>query len=183
MGWRNFHGRVKQWAARSMNVLVGFAIVFAVHPAQADWENTKWEMTVDQVAAAAPDIISTDSDGQRSPHSTGIAMALLKTFYNFSGVPTTAYFLFDNESRRLRFVTLEPTTSGQLEVIAAALERKYGKPIWSDDPEGIMWAQIWESAGDRIELLKIVDKVQIRFSPATCRDAQYAGCEEATKTK
>jgi hypothetical protein len=133
-------------------------------------------MTVDEVVAAGPSIVPTGPDGHRDPNSTGLALALLKTFYNLDGIPMTAYFLFDNNSRKLRFVTLKPTTSNQMDTIVASLARKYGESKEDGDPQGFIWAREWQASGDRVSFRKVGDGLSVTFAPMTCLDASYEGC-------
>ncbi|WP_027517832.1 hypothetical protein [Bradyrhizobium sp. WSM1417] len=121
--------------------------------ASADWQYTKWGMTVDQVVAASKSQMKRCSavcNKQKTANET----ALLYGSYQSGDLPFTAFAFFDNQTHKLAIVTLrldDPSKGNQL---IGSLRAKYGEPATNTRSQ-IMDFMVWRPAGDQIDITRI----------------------------
>ncbi len=87
-------------------------------------------------------------------HWTKTETALLYAPYQSGEFPFTAFAFFDNQTKKLTFVSLrldDPSKGNQL---IGALKAKYGEPATSTRSR-IMDIMVWRPAGDQIDITRI----------------------------
>jgi hypothetical protein len=126
----------------------------ATAPAGADWQYTKWGMTVNQVMTSSKGQMKNCGavcEKQRSATET----ALLYAPYQSGDLPFTAFAFFDNQSKKLAFMSLrldDPSKGFQL---IGALKAKYGEPASSSRSSNLMDILVWRVGGDQIDVTRI----------------------------
>lgn len=99
------------------------ACAFAT-PAQADWQYTRWGMTLPELQAASPaGLVVRDLPRHSTPQSTIRASST----YEASGMRFTARFGFDQRSR-LNRVSLTLSDASQCSALRESLRSVYGWP-------------------------------------------------------
>jgi hypothetical protein len=131
------------------------AIVYAWPiSALADWQYTKWGMSVDQVIAASKGAASQTTPEISAQHSAfdGSQAAKLSAPYCSGTFQFTAYFMFGRRDT-LTSVSLE-LAAGDPHILIGELRTKYGKPT-SEDADGVLNSLIWYAGGDMISIVEI----------------------------
>lgn len=107
-----------------MKQLIAVAALLGVAaPAHADWQFTRWGMTVDEVTAAAPGkIVPFEHPG----YTTASDVMKLATDYSANDIDFTAGFMFDRATGRLSRVHLEPKAMAACERVWFAMDAAYG---------------------------------------------------------
>lgn len=133
-----------------ISLIVG-AFALASTPVRADWQFTKWGMTVDQVKAASHGLAVDLSASEVARNSTSSEQALLSMPYNSGDLHMTALFRFS--SGKLARVVLDNAVGAR-----AALMAKYGKPdvVVSDISK-------WYQGGDQIMFIGAFSEID--YSP------------------
>jgi hypothetical protein len=136
---------------RTALALVGLLVVAT--PAGADWQYAKWGMTVDQVAAA--------SKGQMKrcgaaceKEKTDSDTALLYTPYSSGEFEFTAFAYFNNQTRKLSFMSLRLDDPSKGYQLIGALKGKYGEPS-SQSRTAISTMAVWRGSGDQVSVMLI----------------------------
>lgn len=149
-----------------LRATVVLATVLAAAPACADWQYTRWGMTVDQALAAsggtmAPCTPTACKSGAGSKFQP-------KTFgrYQSGEFKFESILLFDNAGG-LAMVALKLLELEHLNRLQDALISKYGEPVIEN--AGFLHIRRWMTATDRIELRNIgADKpslVLLNYTP------------------
>ena len=135
-------------------ILCSFA---ASLPAQADWQYTKWNMTREQVLAAAQGDAHADQVTKPRDRKIGDLDCSLVGRYAAEGIQFKSNFCFD-KAARLKLVTLVPPY-GTCHTLEKKLRAVYGKPSRGADTE----IYVWRDAKKR-------NRVQLGFgfSPEEC---------------
>ncbi len=122
--------------------------------ALANWQRTKWGMTVPEVRAAAPRPIRVPASSEVLDDND--AVALLAAPYQAGPYRFEAVFLFGRSSRLLSEVKLDVIERAQCEGLLGSLRTEYGKEerVISDVPVDL---HIWRSAttGDLVQYLAV----------------------------
>lgn len=121
--------------------------------ASADWQYTKWGMTVDQVIAASKGQMKKCS-AVCDKQTTDSAKALLYASYQSGDFPFTAFAYFDNQSRKLTSVSLRLDDPSKGYELIGALRAKYGEPATSTRSQ-LMEILVWRPSGDQIDIMRI----------------------------
>lgn len=118
-------------------------IVLALaNSARADWQNTRWGMTPQQVMKATGGATIQNASGLEMPYTTGP--------YRFR-----AQFIFDG-SGRLEMVDLHLENLEMAFQLMGDMKAKYGKPV-EDGSDRVMYGYKWLTSSDLI-VLAIVGK-------------------------
>ena len=130
------HGRIYsvRWA-------LGLAVALFTHcvlsgSSYADWQYTRWGMSIDDVIVASGGIANPNSNVERE--STENLRALLKAPYQAGRFKFNVQFMFDTWSKKLvrvKLVLLDPSLGSELE---DAMKNKYGAPIL-ENSVGTRW--------------------------------------------
>ncbi len=138
-----------------MRWALGLAVALFTHcmllgSSYADWQYTRWGMSVDDVIVASGGIAKPNSNVARE--STKNLRTLLKAPYQTGKFKFNVAFMFDTWSKKLvrvNLVLLAPSLGSEL---GNALKSKYGPPIldssraanWRDEENGnnIAWYRI-----------------------------------------
>ena len=135
------------------SAVAAISLTLLATPASADWQYTKWGMTTEQVSAASKGQMKrcgAACDKQTTPTET----ALLYAPYQSGKFPFTAFAFFNNQTKKLAFVSLrldDPTMGFEL---VGALKGKYGQPE-SKSATQVMNLYVWRSGGDQIDVTLI----------------------------
>jgi hypothetical protein len=143
--------------------LVSLASLATVQPASADWQYTKWGMTVPQVAAA--------SGGKATPLTDkgldrGTDIVRLQAPYTSGAFVFTARFLFDASTERLSRVDLKLENGKMCADLHGALYTKYGPP--DTTKPSVAMLSIWRdrASSSTISLLTIGgDSCTLGYAP------------------
>jgi hypothetical protein len=131
-------------------MLAASASLFLAAPARADWEYTKWGMTVDEVLAASSEkLYRTDKKFQEETRVvvTDDNVAALVAGVHTSGRYTFfALLYFDVQSKRLVTVSLKLTDIDSAGDLKRDLQGQYGPPTEGQGSH----SQIWTRDGNRI---------------------------------
>jgi hypothetical protein len=147
-------------------IVPALLLLSATAPAAADWQYTKWGMSVDQVQKASKGILQRCSGASVcTERSVTNSAAQLYGGYTTGQFNFSAYPMFNRQTSRLDAVTLElsdPTMAGAL---GAALRAKYGEPV-NASRGSIMSTSTWRDRTDEITLMAIGERsVTLRYSP------------------
>lgn len=122
--------------------------------AHADWQYTRWGMTVEQVATASNGAMRPCTPNVCDGPSSAENKARLFGHYSSGQFEFTAFSLFDGNGRLARiYLRLEDPTKRWL--LQDALSAKYGSH--ASKSIGFMTINYWQPADDRIEMRAIGD--------------------------
>jgi hypothetical protein len=130
------------------------ALLTPTAAAHADWQYTKWGMTVDQVSASSKGKMircGMACDKQRTETDT----ALLYAPYQSGEFEFTAFAFFNNESKKLTSVSLRLDDRTKGYQLIAALKAKYGPPSSESGVGSIMAIVQWHTPADRMDVTLI----------------------------
>jgi len=114
------------------SALLSLALCMVASACRADWQYTRWEMTLDELMSKTnAKIARTSLQEQKSKSIDVMGDALAKTTYLADGFKYDVLFYF--RSNKLMGVTLTPTSLDDALKINNRLELVYGKPISSRD--------------------------------------------------
>jgi hypothetical protein len=148
-----------------------FAIGATPAASLANWQWTKWGMSVEEVAAA--------SDGKASPYegdSRAVKRELLRGSYSTLGMDFTATFGFNRTSGGLSVVQLRlnsPTLQQCVE-LQHAMKDVYGEPLEDKliskiiDLRVLKWRD--EKAGNRVLMLMDNSSCSLQYTPTVDRE-------------
>ena len=91
-----------------------------------DWQSTRWQMTVGQVAAISRNIIPTTTAERRDHTNPDIGIALLKARYVDHEIQYTAFYWFNDD--KLVAVVIKPADFRHWPKVNFGLEKTYGQP-------------------------------------------------------
>lgn len=136
---------------RTAALIAGALLISA--PAAANWQYTKWGMTVDQVAAASKGQMKRCS-AVCDKQTTSTSTALLYGPYQSGNLPFTAFAFFDNTSKKLVSISLRLDDPSKGNELIGALRAKYGEPA-SESRTQVLYLMVWRPAGDQIDVTRI----------------------------
>jgi hypothetical protein len=155
--------------------VLGFAFLglaaLLPNAAKADWQWSRWGMTVDQAVAASngtarkADFVEQKKMSWVTGKENRVTMAALAHASHVAGGTSfNAWMLFDPASQQLKCVNMEPSTP----VSSAALESKlvsaYGQPANRTKTAGIgMKETVWVTQQDTITLRELFDSPSIIY--------------------
>jgi hypothetical protein len=143
---------------------------FLLDEARADWEFTRWGMTVDEVQAASPKDrrlrhVNEESQAKsRVSVSDGRSAAMLAGWLSYDNQEVIAQFYFDLETKRLVSVNLNLRPLGANDFLSS-ITQKYGDPIESKDLSENYYSRAWVHEGDRIVFLRTPGTAKLNFFP------------------
>ena len=117
----------------AMSIILGMCVVLIPNAGVADWQYTKWGMTVDEV------IIASDGKAKEyvdSGRDSDTARTLATAPYVAGDFLFEANFMFDRKTQNLRHVKLT-LRKGNGHSLYAALVNRYGKPV--SETETAVW--------------------------------------------
>ena len=109
----------------TMKGLFSSAIVMAATPALADWQFTRWGMTIEEVIVGAGGKTTINED--RSKDTSEELVSLLRIDHTSGGFDFVAFLEFDR-NKTLARVSLEPKSSDTCGKLPFALSSTYGPP-------------------------------------------------------
>lgn len=146
--------------------VIATSIIFFTGAAHADWQYTRWGMTIDQVAAASNGSLRPCTVKGCEGPSGGEFEPKLFGPYTSGKFNFTAFSLFD-KSGGLARIYLRLEDPAQASRLHDALTSKYGNPSTKD--AGFLHITYWQPQADRIELRSIGDgkrkHVTLTYSP------------------
>lgn len=131
-------------------------------PAHADWQYTKFGMTLDQVVAASEGAAKAEPDPKRDRSQQGVVLskALATAQYQFKDFTFDVAFGFDPKDSLLNAVSLRMKEGGRsCSALLGELTNAYGKPDIADRGSvvtKITWRS--ESTKNVVELVQVSDK-------------------------
>lgn len=128
-------------------------LIISVASANADWQYSKWGMTVDQVLAASKGQLKKCS-AVCDKQSTDGTEAQLYGPYSSGDFEFTAFALFDKKTRKLASIRLRLDNNDKAQELMGALRSKYGEPETKSRTQVLNLA-VWRSAGDQISYILI----------------------------
>ncbi|MDB5615920.1 hypothetical protein [Tardiphaga sp.] len=146
-----------------LNLIVSILIV-SITPAAADWQYTKWGMTVAQVQAASKGKLR-PCDAQCAGHSTSNATVRLRGEYNAGEFAFSTWAAFDNQGRLngIRLGLLDPS---QVTPLIGSVRAKYGEPESGSRGSSILNISTWRDRTDQISLTVIgSSNAELMYSP------------------
>jgi hypothetical protein len=132
----------------------------------ADWKNTKWGMSVDEVLAVNPTLTPLDKSTQEQSRafvSDGRSVAMLAAHYLEGPYQYLALFYFDLSSKRLVSVNLSLRNMHLADQLLDDLLKTYGTPVDSKEIAPSFYSRIWEADGNRIVFLRTPDTAKVNF--------------------
>lgn len=146
-----------------MRFAVSIALLFAAAPAHADWQYTRWGMTVNEVLAAGNGrVIRHDSPAMSDTVSQMRAVAK----HSADGMSFTAFFGFGAESN-LNQVMLVLNEGSRCLLLRDSLRSVYGEGRLFDIRPGLVPGVKWrdEASGNMIDFLTISRTCTVTYEP------------------
>lgn len=143
-------------------ILISVLFCAVATPAAADWQATKWGMSIEEVMKATKMAVKMNKDrGQ----DTADELAGFSMPYEASGIAFTAYLRFDKRSQLLTSVSLEVNNMADCQRAFNLIQQKYGEPA-SKYRSAITDSARWDDAteGNSVGIVAIPS----RFSAQTC---------------
>jgi hypothetical protein len=132
-----------------MRLIILAVFVALTTPAAADWQYTKWGMTLAQVQAASKGKLQ-PCDTRCADHSTPGTTVRLRGEYQAGEFTFSAWAAFDSQGR-LNGVRLNLLDSSQITPLVGSVRAKYGEPE-SSSPESILSISTWRDRTDQVEM-------------------------------
>jgi hypothetical protein len=139
-------------------VLTTVAVIALSTPAGADWQNTKWGMTQQEILALPSVSPLSPADVAGKSFLDGRLRALLHSPYQSGELSFDAIYMF-NSSGRLGAVSLE-LQNGNPDDLRGSLLAKYGKP--RENYGNVLW---WENGSDELMFSGIGRLTNVLYQP------------------
>jgi len=155
---------------RSSWLVTFLIILLSGSQAEADWQYTRWGMTVHQVFVAAKGKLEPTPFGDADVLANGNAKEELRGDYRSGELRFKVKLYFDGQNK-LCLVMLKPIDSLDPTRLEATLTAKYGKP-YLDSTDDSFTVRRWLGDGSRVEELTIkpIDSTSIRYWPMSKED-------------
>ena len=115
----------------AMRLLLTGLFILIAGDASADWEGTRWGMTMEEVAVSLHSVIvPTDKNEERLYSQGNVGTAEFRFKYTLHGAPVIGHLLFRN--KKLSGVLINILEKNTLPSIRRALVREYGNPTTKD---------------------------------------------------
>jgi hypothetical protein len=121
--------------------------------AYADWQYTRWGMTVEQVAAASKGQLRLCNAACDKQVTDG-EIARLYGQYRSGEFAFTAFAMFNKTTGKLAYMNLKLDNSSQGNALIGALRAKYGEPATKTSSQ-LMSMFVWREARDQINIVSI----------------------------
>lgn len=122
-------------------------------PASADWQNTKWGMSVEDVKRVRPDAREAPPDVVKELR-TDSTLPVLVDAYSTSEFKFRAVFSVDRRSRKLMQVRLDLPLAHDCSRLKEALTTRYGAPRTDSDykvgQQVLFYIASWRGGNDQI---------------------------------
>lgn len=148
------------------------ALFLLVSPAFADWQYTKWGMTLHEVINASGNRVVPIPEAEQPGRSPVLETARLTGSFTSGRFVFDVDFSFDNVTNKLSTVTLELRGLSQCQLLEQSLRTKYGKPSEVKDYSAIRMVH-WrdEKQGNQINYNFVDDlPCQVYYLPLTHSD-------------
>lgn len=142
--------------AKWLFAVLGIMMSVFGQSARADWEYTRWGMTVDQVQSASKGKLRKCSAPVCRAQVTTTSAAQLYGEFNGGHFNFTVFALFELESGRLSSIKLRLWDADQTDALVRFLLTTYGEPERNSNG-AIIETYVWQSSTDQITLLAIHD--------------------------
>ncbi|TXN08920.1 hypothetical protein FV222_00165 [Methylobacterium sp. WL103] len=129
----------------TMRAISIVAVCLLTMPAQADWQYTRFGMTVGEVVAASGGVAKTNTDRSRDGREFE---SLLVAPYTGNGFTFTSVFRFDRKTKRLITVELELENTSRCSNLEKNLYQSYHEPIETDKGIGVVTVT-WHDASKK----------------------------------
>jgi hypothetical protein len=136
----------------ALAIFIALAVLLPQLQARADWQYTRWGMTIDQVIGASNGALqpcTTEACGKPS-EGDGLSKGAFGP-YDSGAFKFNAFLFFDQEGK-LQRVELKPINRDKLPELFAALRAKYGEPTRSSNLLGEV--STWFTSSDQIILFE-----------------------------
>jgi hypothetical protein len=132
-------------------IILALLLCCASTAARADWQNTHWSMSVDEVHALYPDAQSLAPE-QLKQLTTPAHVPQLFVPYAEDGYGYKAYFYFAPGTQRLSMVQLYLEPGGDSAALLKSLLDRYGKGETDIGPNNAMKVRVqnWKVDGDAV---------------------------------
>ncbi len=130
-------------------------IILSVNYARADWQYTRWGMTVEEVVSAPKGTLKRCVPSTCAGQETENDIAMLFGDYRSDGFLFTIFSLFDRTTGKLSSISLKLKDARQVYGLASALRAKYGAPAIADGTPGLLESWTWRPGSDQISLIAI----------------------------
>jgi hypothetical protein len=127
--------------------------LFITTGAYADWQYTRWGMTVEQVSAASKGQLRS-CNAVCDKQVTNGEIARLYGPYRSGEFQFTAFAMFDKSTNKLAYMNLKLENSLQGNALIGALRTKYGEPANQTNTQ-LMTMLVWRDARDQIDIVTI----------------------------
>lgn len=142
-------------------------VVSAAGSASADWQYTRWGMTVAQVASASKGQLKECPPVACDSQGNDTTAAKLFGTYLSGEFAFTAFALFDRRSNKLMGMrlSLQTPTPERGASLAGSLRGRYGEPA-SEDRTALLTLMIWREKADQIAYLARPSSFIISYQPS-----------------
>jgi hypothetical protein len=134
------------------NAIVVMMTTALVSPAAADWQYSRWGMTVDQVATASKGQLRPCTPALCDKKWTDNEEARLTGDYRSGEFKFSAAAFFSKKAVKLEWVDLELKQADQGNALLGALRSKYGEPA-SRSVTQIMRIEVWRDGKDQVSFV------------------------------
>jgi len=160
---------------RAIAIAIGIGAILTANSAHADWQNTRWGMTISEVKELYPHAQEwvrfarpwNEVPPKPPPDIDKKAPDKLSDSYESDGVQYNVEFSFSKG--RLFVVTLDPKDLAQCAKVRAALVQRYGAPLITT-----MTSSLWKVGADEVWL---TDVQKPPFTETMCRITQQSPAE------
>ena len=135
-------------------------------PAYSSWQETRWEMSIDDVKSLYPTVSDTTDEEKSGKTGKGSTVKpLIKMPYTSGEYQFTAYFGFDERTGGLANVQLELENRTYHMQLLGSLRTKYGVPA-SEKSGRFHTFSVWYNDGDKIMYSAVGDTlVTVDYAP------------------
>jgi len=149
---------------RILNSTMLGLVMLTPFPANADWQYTKWGMTVDEVLTASKGKLRRCSVEACKGQTTDKTAAQITGEYKAGEFAFAVYALFDKRSNRLSSINLELLNPTQGHSLVGSVRAKYGEPATvSRTP--VMTLHVWGDQIDQISIMAIGPNTTLQYQP------------------
>jgi hypothetical protein len=110
------------------STVVGLAFLCTVGAAHADWQYTRWGMTVDQAIAASQGKLKACNPQACNGQKNESTLALAYGSYRVGEFSFTSFLMFDKADKKLAHVSLTLVNGEKALQLGSALRGRYGEP-------------------------------------------------------
>ncbi|MBO1022836.1 hypothetical protein IPV08_23025 [Methylobacterium sp. SD274] len=145
------------------NVVYTVVFLLYVTQANADWQYTRWGMTVDEVNEASGKSLTTYRDDSEAKSNN---QSLLIGGYKSDDIHFNTYFRFGKTSKLLETIILKaaPKLCGRVE---SRLIQTYGKPFKTDNIDKVLVSHQWfdRANNNKVDFIAHTGRCDVSYEP------------------